>query len=147
MYKYRAQHSQEVSHMGDPDWRQLKDALKTDDIKETHQLLKKGLPAIETINEKDSVGWMLLHEACLRGNMKLAELFINRGADVNAQTRNGATPLHHAVYHGHMEMVKYLMAKGADANIANNDGETPLQWAEMMEHGEIATYLRSLGAE
>jgi ankyrin repeat protein len=128
-------------------WRKLKDALKGDNVRETHQLLKKGLPAIETINEKDSVGWMLLHEAALRGNMKLADLFIGRGADVNAQTRNGATPLHHAVYHGHIEMVKFLVSKGADVNKCNNDEETPLMWAEMMEYHEVADYLKSMGAQ
>jgi ankyrin repeat protein len=127
------------------DWRKIRNALKSDDFEKAHDLLKKGLPSIEEMNARDSVGWRILHEAALKGKLQLAEMLIKGGADVNGKTKNGATPLHHAAYNGHLEMAKFLISKGAIVDETNDDGETPLEWAIRMGHEEVASYLRSLG--
>jgi ankyrin repeat protein len=128
-------------------WNELKNALTNDDQKAADELLEKGPPSLETINEKDSVGWMLLHEVAMRGKTKLVELFIKAGADINARTKKGATPLHYAAYQGQIAVVKLLVSKGADVNATDNGGDTPLRWAEMLGHEEIVTFLRSQGAQ
>lgn len=57
-------------------------------------------------------GDQALHLAALQGRTKIAELLIERGADVNARGHGGRTPLHYAVESSHKSVVKLLAAKG-----------------------------------
>ncbi len=59
-----------------------------------------------------------LIQASRQGNMRLVRLFIEHGADVNAQDgrKGGMTPLMYAAMGGHGEIAAYLLAKGADVN-------------------------------
>jgi ankyrin repeat protein len=62
---------------------------------------------------------------------QILELFVNRGADINACDNNGNTLLHWAIpsiWHTNpnLELFKKLIEFGIDANRANDDGETPL---------------------
>ena len=45
---------------------------------------------------------------------------LDKGADVNAKTRYGATALTFAADRGHVEIVKLLIARGADVNVAGH---------------------------
>ncbi len=65
------------------------------------------------------------------------KLFIERGADVNAQDAYGNTPLHYAAQIDNIEAVKLLIAKGAYFNIKNKRDETPCDVAT----GEAKTLL------
>jgi len=54
-------------------------------------------------------------------------LLLERGADVNAQTRSGKiSSLHRAAYSGHAAVVKLLIKYGADPRLCDSDGQTPL---------------------
>lgn len=48
--------------------------------------------------------------------LKLADRFIELGADVNFVDQQGGTPLHTAVLHGDLRLVRFLLERGADAN-------------------------------
>lgn len=48
------------------------------------RLLAKGHP----VNVRDNAGWLPLHEACIHGNLEVANILINYGANVN--DRGGA---------------------------------------------------------
>jgi ankyrin repeat protein len=50
------------------------------------------------------------------GNTELARVFIENGADVNAQDLHGQTALKHAAYQGRIELAEKLLEKGADIN-------------------------------
>ena len=84
--------------------------------------------------------------ACANGHIKIAELLIEKGADVNAEGNEGGTPLYIVADAGHKEIAKLLIANGADVNAEDEFGETPLHRAAREGHKEIAELLIAKGA-
>jgi len=62
---------------------------------------------------EDRLGHTPLHRAASHGDKALAELFIAKGADVNARDKKGHTPLSYAQTQGHTEIVELLCKHGA----------------------------------
>ena len=48
------------------------------------------------------------------GSVDIAQMLINRGANVDAFDKRNKTPLHWASEKGNTEMVRYLVEEGAD---------------------------------
>ncbi|KAH8977684.1 ankyrin repeat-containing domain protein [Lactarius hatsudake] len=61
--------------------------------------------------------------------VRLAQRLLERGADVNAQTKNHETPLHLASRLRLYEMARILLKHGADVDVKNSEGKSPLQLA------------------
>jgi ankyrin repeat protein len=59
----------------------------------------------------------------------MAELLVDKGADVNARDNIGWTPLHCAARVCAKDVAAVLVTHGADVNATNNDAWTPLHWA------------------
>ena len=120
-----------------------------------------GNGASETINALDDIsGQAPLHYVSSRAQiypddqLRIIDLLISYGADINLKDRDGRTPLNLAVYLtafyqvNNLEAVKYLVEKGADVNIADKEGKTPLKIAlERDKTKEIAEFLRQYGAK
>jgi ankyrin repeat protein len=79
-----------------------------------------------------------LHLACENGNHAVAQLLLDRNADVDAQDMWSSTPLHHALYRMQYEhtraesfkaIVAVLVKSNANVNVQNNKGQTPLHVA------------------
>ncbi|GIZ45962.1 hypothetical protein CKM354_000910700 [Cercospora kikuchii] len=68
----------------------------------------------------------ILHGAAELNSMRIAQMFVSEGYDVD--TRNAAkwTPLHCAVLNGHAEMADYLLRSGANAGLQCLFGSTAL---------------------
>lgn len=93
-----------------------------------------------------------LAEAVASGNVKVAELVIDSGVDVNAKpSRWDAIPLGEAASRGGLDMVKLLLARGANANILSEENyscdNSPLGVAVYKGHVEIAETLIAAGAD
>jgi hypothetical protein len=59
--------------------------------------------------------------------VRVAQLLLDRGADVNTRRKDHRTPLHLASYFGNVEIVRLLLDHGADLEAAAGDmGEKPL---------------------
>jgi len=76
--------------------------------------------------------------AAVFGRQEAARLLIEKGANVNAKSNDGATALHGAAFFCHPKLVKLLLAKGAAVNAKNKRGETPLdavagEWSSELE--------------
>jgi ankyrin repeat protein len=71
----------------------------------------------------DANGFTALHGVAGQDEPELAELLIDRGADVSAKNDMGMTPLHIAQY---ASIVEVLVRRGADVNARAQDGWTPL---------------------
>ncbi len=83
----------------------------------------------DLINTKNKDGNTLLHIAAEEGQIEIAELFIEKGLDVNALGAVDKTPLHSAVAYNQLKMVKFLIHKKADVNAKTFYKDTPLQYA------------------
>ncbi|MGH9943497.1 MAG: ankyrin repeat domain-containing protein [Pyrinomonadaceae bacterium] len=73
---------------------------------------------------------------------------LERGADVNAKFRYGATALSYASDKGHLEVVKVLLEHKADVNVKDTFyNATPISWAAQKGHAQIVAALLDKGAE
>ena len=103
------------------------------------------------VNEADINFYNLapLHYAVIHGQKEIAELLIEKGADVSANTTTRGTPLHLVTFEGHKENFKLLIAEGADVNAIIVSG--PLQFnvgdiaLNFTTDSEIAALLRKHG--
>ncbi|PKO25485.1 MAG: hypothetical protein CVU35_03910 [Betaproteobacteria bacterium HGW-Betaproteobacteria-8] len=100
--------------MTDEQYMEYTQALGDNNIK----LVKKYLDEKIASPKDFFFGWTALHIAAEKGHIKLVELLIERGADMNWQHEiSRLTAFHLAALDGHTEIVKLLAAKGADVNI------------------------------
>jgi ankyrin repeat protein len=88
-----------------------------------------------------------LHSAAQRGNVKVCELLLNRGADCNRKNNKGQTPLHIAAMTGQILVVKLLVQFGADPTIADKKGRQPLHRAAGGGYTKILELLLNIGAQ
>lgn len=96
-------------------------------------------------DNRDSYGGTALHAAMFQDNLRIVELLVDAGFDVNAVgPRNGYTPLHDAVWGNNLLALKILVAKGGDVTIKGHDGRTPLEKAVAEGKSDIVAYLKSL---
>lgn len=78
------------------------------------------------------------------GDLKIARLLINSGADLNTWKEK---PLFAAATKGHTELVKLLLASGANPDAPKPDSWTALHTAMVTYHPEIAEILINAGAD
>ena len=62
-------------------------------------------------------------------NIKIVEVLLNAGCDMEEQDYDGHTPLFEAVRLKHLCIVRMLIAKRCNINTADNSGTTPLNSA------------------
>ncbi|HWN99702.1 MAG TPA: ankyrin repeat domain-containing protein [Blastocatellia bacterium] len=85
--------------------------------------------------------------AARKGDTAAVKALLDKGVDVNAKTRYGATALSYACDKGHVEVVKLLIERGADVNVKDTFyGEVPLGWALSHEHLQVIKLLLDKGA-
>lgn len=85
-----------------------------------------------------------LHLAVSLGDIELAQVLLERGADPNARDAQGRTPLHAALKldaERALPLLQRLIAAGADPEVATATGETPLGLALAREERDFARWL------
>jgi hypothetical protein len=71
-----------------------------------------------------------LHLAATLNQVKIAEVLLAQGADVNARDGGSKlTPLHLAATYSGSEMIRLLLKNKADRNAKNSEGKRPLEFA------------------
>jgi ankyrin repeat protein len=98
------------------------------DIDEYDAVLKRLNEGFD-INTFDSGGRTLLMEAVIRKNQKLAELLIERGADVNRRDERNWTALHFAAQEYDPISTRLLLQSEADVNAQNDFGNSVISTA------------------
>ena len=88
-------------------------------------------------------GYSSLHLAARYGYKQLALSLIRKGARVNDQGRNGATPVHEAACHNQPGLILLLTHPniGGDINSKTRNGSTPLHSAAVCGAVEVIDYL------
>ena len=118
----------------------LGDLVKNGDVAAVTSALDKGA----AINEIDGV--TALYIACEDGNVELAKLLIDRGADVNLPVSWQRTPLFAANKGGYADIVKLLLNNGADPNQLAKS-QTPLHVAAENGCLQCVIHLVDAGAD
>jgi len=85
--------------------------------------------------------------AASKGNVREIERLISKGADIDAETYEGATALIFAVVNNRLAAVKSLLAHSPDVNKMTANNETPLLISVKNQSPEIAEALIRGGAE
>jgi cytochrome c len=118
----------------------LGDLVKQGDVAGVASALDKGA----AVNEIDGV--TSLYIACEGGNVEMAKLLIDRGADVNLPVSWQRTPLYAANKGGHADIVKLLLDNGANPNQVAKS-QTPLHVAAEKGCLQCVIHLVDAGAD
>ena len=94
----------------------------------------------------DLYGDKPLHIAVTNGHESIAQLLIEKGADVRTEGKDGFTALHLAARLGHTSIVKLLLACHADISAAARVGWQPLHGAAIGGHEAALKILIQNGA-
>ncbi|XP_065438325.1 tonsoku-like protein isoform X2 [Chrysemys picta bellii] len=108
-----------------------------------------GRRRITKWNRRNDRGETPLHRACIDGNLRRVQIFLEQGHPLNPRDYCGWTPLHEACNHGHLEIVRLLLERGAsidDPGGPGCEGITPLHDALNCGHFEVAELLLRRGA-
>jgi ankyrin repeat protein len=96
-------------------------------------LLARGLPLPE--------GERPLLRAARRGDLELARLLLDGGADPDTQDATGWTALMHAVNGGNAALVQLLLKRGARRTPRNKDGQTAAMLAKRLHRKDLQRLL------
>ena len=89
----------------------------------------------------------LLHLISHEGHIEIGQRLLDRGADINAQERDGWTPLYIAVICGQLEFARMLLERGAAVHTPSHKGETPLHVASRKGRLQVVRLLLEHGAD
>ncbi|MDH5681199.1 MAG: ankyrin repeat domain-containing protein [Spirochaetota bacterium] len=124
----------------------LFEAIINGEIKKVKKALKLKASAQSRLH-----GSSPLHVAAYYGRLKIAELLLNEGADINDRDLGKVNPdwrpIHYAIINKKNKMAIYLMKKGAELNVKTKDGGTPLHFASSTELTDVIEELIKGGAE
>jgi ankyrin repeat protein len=122
------------------------EAASLGDVERLRELLD-GDPSLAT--EFSGDGFTALHFPAFFGGVDVAELLLERGADVDAHGRSWmtGTPLNSAAAGGHTDVARLLLRAGADPNALQASGWTPLHSAAHNGVIELVELLLASGAD
>lgn len=101
-------------------------------------IIPVAVPAQDTKQQLNDQLW----EAARSGNAAAVMALLDKGAEVNAKFRYGATALFKAAERGNTEVVKVLLARGADVSVKDTFySATAMTWALSNKHIEVVRAL------
>ena len=89
---------------------------------------------------------LLLQAAAQSGNLRITDMLLLAGAQLNAKARTGRTALHIAVTADHLDLIRFLIDKGAVVNVRDAEGTSPLDDAVWRGYLDAAAILLAHGA-
>jgi ankyrin repeat protein len=95
------------------------------------------------LNDFDNEGVSIFDFAVMYNNVRIVELLLNQGFDVNhTRRRSGFTPLMGAVCYGRSEIVKKLLDAGADKTARDNYNMNAYDYAKKMHKKSMMELLQ-----
>ncbi len=88
-------------------------------------------------------GWTPLHYAATRGHIAMMRLLLENNAYIDTESENGTTPLMMAAYYAPPLAVKLLLEEGADPTLTNQANVSALDMAVSANREKSAYYLRA----
>src|SRR5262249_47526821 len=101
------------------------------------------------LTAESSFGWAPIHFAAYAGNLEVAKLLLDHGADIDrrANTKFRNTPLQVSLLTGQEEMAALLVARGADVRIEQAEGFTALHEAAQIGSEKLIALFLDHGAD
>ncbi|XP_063543871.1 poly [ADP-ribose] polymerase tankyrase [Cydia strobilella] len=124
----------------------LLEAARTGDVEAARAALD-ARPRLVNCRDVDGRHSTPLHFAAGYNRLPLAQLLLQRGADVHAKDKGGLVPLHNACSYGHYEVTELLVSCGAGVNAADLWRFTPLHEAAAKGKADIVRLLLKHGAD
>lgn len=81
------------------------------------------------VDDIDEDGITALQRSCFTGPLKLVQLLVTSGADLNIQDKEGWSVMHAATIARNHSIMRYLITMGAAVALQNDQGELPLDLA------------------
>jgi ankyrin repeat protein len=119
--------------------------LRPEPVVIVRELVTKG--ARVTGNYQDMQGWPLIVYPAQNGWTDSVAVMLDRGANINAKTVNGAMVLSFAVNSRNAMLVKLLIERGVNINARDSQGKTALTDAPTFSTPEIIALLEKAGAK
>ena len=118
----------------DEGWRPLHTAVSTGHLDIVRYLLSREGIDIEAKDNKGSTPLML---ASFYGRVEIADILLNKRANINCRNNGNTTSLYLACQEGHFGVVNLLINKGANIELKDSEGFGPLHTAVTSFHGHI----------
>ncbi len=100
-----------------------------------------------TVNLPSRSGATPLGVACMNGRVKIADMLLAAGADIDARDKAGNAPIHVTCRSGSKQLLALLIEKGANLTVTNNAGLRPINLATLMGHVELVRLLIDHGVD
>lgn len=134
--------------MSTVDLKELLTAATGGDLRTVARKIKTfGLDTVLSLSQSADTGHTLVHYAAAKGELKLLELLLDHGADIDARDNRGSTPLHVAAAQGRLETAALLLQRGAALECRDAAGWTPLAAAAAAGQVKVAEFLIERGAD
>ncbi|XP_020893003.1 ankyrin repeat and SAM domain-containing protein 6 isoform X2 [Exaiptasia diaphana] len=118
------------------------EAARSGDLQGVRELLEIDETEVNTADEDGATSLMF---AAMCGHHNVAELLLDKGADIDSQDRiSGWTALMQATYYSHKHIVKLLLDHSADVNVRAEEGYTAFDMATIIGDTEIVRLLASV---
>ena len=136
---------------GSPEY-QLLECCRSGSLEEVRTLLDAGAAADAVLPDFDRgagtvAGYSIAHMAAENPDIRIIELLVERGADVNVMDFYDNPPLYYAAEKNTLEMVRYLVSLGNDPLWENIDGDNPLTVSACNPHKDVLEYFFLLGVD
>lgn len=82
----------------------------------------------QIVNAKKIFGLSPLHTAARSGQLEIAKVLFNNGANIDAKDDNGKTPLHHSAQYTTIDFARWLISRGANIQEKDLHQYTPLYY-------------------
>jgi ankyrin repeat protein len=126
----------------------LLNAAMKGNYEKIEELLMQNNNGIVNVNCRNREEETPLHLACEYEHLRVVQLLLTHGADVNSKNRclYAATPLHRSCLQDRVDIAELLLDNGAHMNSLNGRGDTPLQLACAGERVDVVEFLLNKGA-
>jgi len=125
---------------------EIHEAIEAGDVARVKQILKDN-PGAVTERADNQFREMPIHFAATTGNIEIARLLLEAGADIDAGDSDNSTALGVAAMRKHGEMVAFLIERGADVNRRDRKADCPLSFAVYGRDEAIIQQLLDAGAD
>jgi ankyrin repeat protein/L-ascorbate metabolism protein UlaG (beta-lactamase superfamily) len=136
-----------ITGTGLPAWAgEIHQAITAGDQARVAELLRADPTLVRAQNE-NATRDLPLHTAGLAGNIEIAQLLLDAGADIECGDSDESTPLHDAAVQRQREMVDFLISRGADVNRRDRNGAYALSFALSSGDSLIVQRVLDAGAD